>query len=373
MNTAAVTKPRLDQFTALRFFAALWVVSSHLWPLAEEPNRLQPVAKTLFHEGYAGVSFFFVLSGFILSHTYGVRLAERTISRRKYLALRLARIGPLHWLTALPFAVAALITAAPAARPLIATKALVNLALLHSWVPDSHWYFNLVGPSWSLSDEAFFYAAFAGLALLSTRRLGWGVAALAVGITAMVGWRVAHGQGGIARGDGLSLTHWLSYILPVTRLLDFTGGMLLHRWLARRDVGGTMQELAALALLLAAVLAFPALGMAEAWRMQLAYLPPMLLVVAMFAGGKGAVSRVLARSTKLVLLGDASFALYLIHLPIITWVFAYWEAMDDQPSVIAVAAGTTALCILLSVAVYRWVEKPLLRTTRRMIDARLPV
>jgi peptidoglycan/LPS O-acetylase OafA/YrhL len=58
--------------------------------------------------GYAGVSFFFMLSGYILAHTYQRRLAERRIGLRHYLVLRLARILPLHWLVGVPLAVMAL-------------------------------------------------------------------------------------------------------------------------------------------------------------------------------------------------------------------------------------------------------------------------
>jgi len=153
-----MTRPaaRLDQLTSLRFFAALAVVASHLWPLAEEPNALQPLARTLFHEGYAGVSFFFMLSGYILAHTYQAKLASGAISRRKYLALRLARIVPLHWLVGVPLGLWALAQGGLAMLPKVA----LNLALLQAWVPNPDWYFTVNEPSWSLSDEAFFYTCF---------------------------------------------------------------------------------------------------------------------------------------------------------------------------------------------------------------------
>ena len=369
---AGATPARLDQLTSLRFFAALAVLSSHLWPLAEEPNALQPLAKALFAQGYAGVSFFFMLSGFILAHTYRGKLRDGRISWRKYLALRVARIAPLHWIVAAPFAVMTFV-GLEGAQHGVATlpRIAVTLALLQSWVPDSGWYFSLVGPSWSLSDELFFYTCFVGLAFLSRRRLAWLVAGLLVADAALVGWRIASGAGA-AFGEAPTLTHWLTYILPVTRLADFAIGMLV--WLAPRPPArwATLQEIGVLVALIAALVLAPMAGVPEAARMQIAYLPFMAAVIAVFGNGRGAVSRLLAGKRWLVLLGDASFALYLIHYPIIAAVFERWEAMDDQPPVIAVAAGVTLAAVVLSVAIFRWIETPLLRASRRLIDRALP-
>ena len=298
---------RLDQLTALRFFAALAVLASHLWPLAEYPNALQPVARTLFHEGYAGVSFFFMLSGYILAHTYQARLAQGRIGLRHYFVLRLARILPLHWLVGVPLAVPALGQEGWA-------KVAVNLLLLQAWVPRADWYFTINEPSWSLSDEAFFYACFAGLALMPLRRLGRLAAGLLAVNLGVVVWRIASGHGAILAGDVPTLTHWLTYISPVARLLDFMAGMLVYR-LPRR--GGTGAEWGAVVLLLAAMVAWPLLGVPDAWRMQLAYLPLMALFVWAFGAGAGGLSRWLAGQGWLILLGDASFALYLVHLPVV--------------------------------------------------------
>jgi peptidoglycan/LPS O-acetylase OafA/YrhL len=362
---------RLDQLTGLRFFAALAVFSSHLWPLAEEPNSLRGLANSLFHEGYAGVSFFFMLSGFILAHTYQKKLLAGTISRRKYLVLRAARVGPLHWLVAAPFVVAALAAGGFAALP----KVVVNLLLLQSWVPDSAWYFSLVGPSWSLSDELFFYTAFAFLAFLRPKTLSaLGVGLLALDI-AMVAALVFTGHGAAHNGDAPNFTHWITYVLPLTRLIDFITGMLIYAVpIPKVSVRlATVGEVGSLAVLIAAMFVFPAAGVPEAARMQLAYLPFMALVILTFARGGGLVAAWVGRIRVLVLLGDASFALYLIHLPIITMVFTWWEAAQNPPPLLITCAATLAFCVALSVVIFWWVETPLLKASRRAIDKRIAV
>ena len=366
---------RIEQLTSLRFFAALAVLASHLWPLAEEPNPLQPIARTLFHEGYAGVSFFFMLSGFILSHTYGAKLTSGSISRGKYLALRVARIAPLHWLCGVPFAMWALATVGAASLPV----STVNLALLQSWVPSEHWYFSLNEPSWSLSDELFFYTMFAGLVFLSLRKLAGFGALLVLANTAMVAWLASHGQGAITQtlpdgSDAMTRAHWLTYIAPLPRLADFVVGMLVYRLPAHRlgRTGATALEAGAIALLLAAMVAYPLLGVPDVWRMQLAYLPLMALVIWSFGTGGGALARFLARNATLVLLGDASFALYLVHLPVIHAGLALRDSLQNGLPLLPLCGATALVAIGLSVLVYRWVEVPLLARSRRMIGRAFP-
>ena len=111
--------------------------------------------------GYVGVSFFFVLSGFILVYTY----AGRNIVLRDFWQTRFARIYPAYLFALLltsPFwIIGALKMHVPffafGERHFALTSALVVL-LLQSWVPGAALSWNSV--SWSLSVEAFFYAGF---------------------------------------------------------------------------------------------------------------------------------------------------------------------------------------------------------------------
>ncbi|HWU03062.1 MAG TPA: acyltransferase, partial [Novosphingobium sp.] len=369
-GTVAAGAPRLDQLTALRFLAAMGVLSSHLWPLAEEANPIQPLAQTLFTQGFVGVSFFFMLSGFILAHTYQRRLTSGAISRRKYLALRIARIAPVHWVLALPSGLAVLLSVGWGALP----RVLTNWALLQSWVPDSKWYFSLVGPSWSLSDEAFFYTCFAGLAFLSGRRLLLLAGVMLLADMAMVVWLQGHGRAELMNGEQQTLTHWLVYILPVTRLVEFVCGMLLYR-LPRLGCGrgmATAVEAGSVVVLLAAMVGMPALGIPEIWQKQLGLMPVMALLLWVFASGRGAISAWLAGSRWLVLLGDASFALYLLHQPMINQVIALRDAASAPMALLPAMAGVTVLAVALSVVFYKLVEIPLQRATRRWVDKVLP-
>ena len=84
----SVDRPRVPALTSLRFFAALHVFVFHMY--AMQIANTSGWARQISSIGYVGVSFFFVLSGFILVYTY----ADRPISAREFWRARFARIYP---------------------------------------------------------------------------------------------------------------------------------------------------------------------------------------------------------------------------------------------------------------------------------------
>lgn len=358
------TSSRLEQLTGLRFFAAMLVFLSHLDYLRTTDNPLQGLAATVFHEGYCGVTFFYVLSGFILSHTYGQELSVRLISRQRYLLLRIVRIFPLHLIIALPLAFALLLRAGADALPTV----VLNLTLLQSWSSDKLNYFSLNSVSWSLSDELFFYTAFIWLVALRSRTL---LALAVVWASAATAYVFTLGQ-----EPPPDAGHWVLYVLPTTRLLDFIAGMLLHRMFRRGAADGdqavepsaawTVLEAAAVATLFAAMYAFPHFGLAQAWRYELAYLPIMMVIVHVFTRGRGRLSRALI-TPKAVFLGNASFALYMIHQPMAARIAAHGGHAIHGP--LLLAGLTILLCTGAAALVYHYLEHPMHKWLRQKIDA----
>ncbi len=154
-------KVKLEQLTGLRCFAALLVFLSHLnW------DGSSIYLKKIFESGFVGVSFFFLLSGFILSYSYKEKILNHSLSFKKYALLRLARLSPLHLLTTLPFVLYALYKI-----NLNYLKLVLNIFFLQSWVPSDSYYFSFNAPSWSLSNEIFFYFCFFPLVLLRPKIL----------------------------------------------------------------------------------------------------------------------------------------------------------------------------------------------------------
>lgn len=353
----------LPQLTSLRYFAALLVMGSHLDFLKQStaaPIRL--IYDRFLHEGYCGVSFFFVLSGLIISHAYRDALLSRRTTVTAYLARRTARILPMHWLVALPFIAWVTLGEERPIEPLLLT---LNLLLLHAWAMPGELHFSLNGPSWSLSVEMFFYAMFPLLILLPRAVLAYLAVLQCIGIAA-----VALAAAILVPGFSPDV-EWLLYVNPLVRLLEFIIGMLVYDAWRRghmREWAGTKSELALVALVPACMAGFVALNVPLPLRWQLAYLPLAAALVFVFACGDGVISRGL-RSPVLVGLGEASFSLYLIHRPIFTLVTRL-SGLLSPGAEIAMAGGLLAGCSLLSIVVHRRVEAPVTARLNRALASR---
>ncbi|MGA2794941.1 MAG: acyltransferase, partial [Roseiarcus sp.] len=145
----------LKPLTSLRFFAAAMIVALHLqetldvpWPDVSDRGLRQ------------GVTFFFVLSGFILTHVYS---DQPGLTVRTFLTLRLARLYPTQ-LAALLLLVLLLpwreiVYTSPSAD-VSATALVAKLLLIDALWPTAPLTYSWNGVSWSLSTEMFFYLAF---------------------------------------------------------------------------------------------------------------------------------------------------------------------------------------------------------------------
>jgi peptidoglycan/LPS O-acetylase OafA/YrhL len=209
-SQATVGRDRSPSLTGLRAWAAGTVVLYHL---STEIGGI-PVVGELVRYGRQGVTLFFVLSGFVLTYTYeGV-----TIPKRIFYWRRFARIWPLH--IAILLGVAALFIAA--GDPVSGWQVGPAAVLLHAWFPSFTVVNDTVGTSWSLSDEAFFYALFPFLLAPVARRFA--------------SWRRIIGVlfvGYLAYYVVISLTlHgfpqiWALDYLPLVRLTEFIAGIAI--------------------------------------------------------------------------------------------------------------------------------------------------
>jgi len=188
----------LKPLTALRIFAALWVVLFDYWPNLGLPTPM------IVAKGYLGVELFFTLSGFILCHVYLRQVEEGRFQYGSFLWTRLARIYPLHLAAIAGIALmgaAAMALGHPVDANAVSLRALpANLLLINAWgfAPVSGWNH----ASWSISAEWLAYLlfpafAFAALKLKDRPRLAIGLAvAFLTGLYAV-----------FSRLTGQSLTH----------------------------------------------------------------------------------------------------------------------------------------------------------------------
>ena len=154
---------KLDQLTFTRYLAALTVVFFHFGQEAFPANNAW--LKPIMTAGPIAVSYFFVLSGFIMAVAYYAPLQTKpnaSFNKWKYWLARLARIYPVYLLALLLMIAASF--RGEGSDPL--TVAL-SLSMLQAWVPG--YAMTLNSPGWSLSVELFFYLSFPLLLILVQR------------------------------------------------------------------------------------------------------------------------------------------------------------------------------------------------------------
>jgi peptidoglycan/LPS O-acetylase OafA/YrhL len=284
-----------------------------------------------------GVTFFFILSGFILSHAYP-HLDEK--GTRRFLVARIARLWPAHAVTTLVMVIP--VVAGWWNRPSehLLLAALADLALVHSWVPFPDSYFAFNSPSWSVSTEMAFYLLYPLLLwkwqrtwhvkLIIAMLLHLGLVRLSIDVLALP----------ITALDRSSIDlAGMVNISPLATVYQFIIGMVAASFwratmsgLRMRLAVATLLECSALGAciwLLAVVPVLPGLlvplipWVGGEW---LIWVPPTPLSVFAFAAlivfgaiGRGLLSRLLSLAP-FVLLGEISYSLYLIHMPV---VYAY--------------------------------------------------
>jgi len=290
--------------TSIRFFAAALVVWEHL-PMLPGLEWMQIPANCT---GRAGVAIFFVLSGFIMSYTYGNRDWTRQFggNARDFYWSRFARIFPLHWLM---FLIALPLGLNSHTARVSVSEIPWQLTLTDMLWPGHHAGAQPVKAAWTLSCEALFYllAPVFFLVLCGRKRPLAASVVLLLGITAVILAMVSFFPGG----------YWLAYEYLPEFLLGIAGFQLARRVNLSR-VGSPLLAGGMLLLIVAA--------MANLLRpcnlVHFYYAPGALLVVLGCANATGSIGRFLSLPLP-VLLGHASYSLYLMHDPILRY-FKVW-------------------------------------------------
>lgn len=300
------------------------------------PGAGGPVAQWLRDFGWTAVDLFFVLSGFIFAHVYLTKERYARISLRQFVVARIARLYPLHIATLLFCAVA------PAALPDGGPGAFIaHLFMVQALVSPAGQTFN--GPTWSISIEALCYLLFA--ASLWGPRRALRLYTVVVLIAGLIG------------------TFWFAPEMRVTvgaaisrGLLGFFAGQAL--WLNRAWFAKVPTPILAI-VALAAIVVDPG-GLSAVIPLTLVAWPALLLLAL----------RVPAMSARpLLWLGDRSYAIYLLHMPLVDLVHYYSGGLDGSvASIISAHLGLAAITLLLADFTWRRFELPMRRRVRDVLD-----
>ncbi|MFC8525840.1 acyltransferase family protein [Nocardia sp. NPDC057227] len=386
-EVVAERRPALPSLTGARWWAAFAVFTLHalvflpVYPFQKSELFRQLHQWMPMQLGAAGVTFFFVLSGFIIYWAFRPGMSVRLFYRRRVL-----KIYPTHLVAAAAFV---LVAAVPLQRLVVW---LPNLLLVHAWVPKWSTVGGLNVPAWSLASEMLFYLSFPLLVPLvlriPTRRLLLAATILVLGVLALHAafYLWVPGPKGIGNafaprlvpGDTspyyelhaspawfaqpdipVSPSYWLGYTFPPARLPEFYLGVLA----ARMVIEGRWRNTRLAPPVLALVLAYAATWVVPVdFKMSALLIAPTAAVVATLAVRDLRGIRGLNAHPRMVWLGNISYAFYLIQFPVMVLVTRF--LIGGRQFGFLGWAGFAVLVFALSTAaaaaLYHWVDLPIM-------------
>jgi len=326
-----------------------------------ERSRLpfNPYLFGLYEQGWQAVTIFFTLSGFIFFWLYAMPVAERKISASEFFLLRFSRLYPLHFATLL--AVAGLQWLYGNAHPelpyfVCSVNDLYHFALqlflASNWLPSSGFSFNF--PIWSVSIEVLLYAVFFVFCRLQKPR-PWTMTVLVV-----AGW-------------------WLLYRFNVdlgTGLGSFFAGGLVYMAYRRLQANALQTRwLIALVGLTVLIWIVGLYGIAsswdflpDAWANRTRYFPMALMFPSLILS-LAMLERNFRFPPGLAWLGDISYSTYLLHFPLQIAFVLVVDAVGLSRGVFYSSSLFVlyfATLILLGLASFHWLERPLQRQLRKL-------
>jgi peptidoglycan/LPS O-acetylase OafA/YrhL len=322
--------------------------------------------KTFIGSGYNGVTLFFILSGFVLAWSYADRILPlEPRGLWSFFVARLARVYPMYLLALLVVILPRIMDGKSD------SLMLVHALALQPWMPNvgSVYVYNV--PGWSIGVEFFLYACFP-LLILGLSKLRKNTAALLVtgvvvvaAVFALTWWFVVTGRADLPVAHPESAHRWL-YRMPATRLGDFAIGiiaaLLVRNYKAPAWLSRAAQTVGAGAIL--ALMCSPQL-ISTAWSWDAVYmLPAALLLWGLAAGPQTFLARGLA-TKPMVLFGEASFAFYLLHRPLVE---SLTIATGGGRAWVLANAITFSLILLMAVGAHMVIERPAQKLLRRVFN-----
>jgi peptidoglycan/LPS O-acetylase OafA/YrhL len=356
VRTSTIT---FDGVQALRGLAACMVVVYHatgLWGVAAHGEG----RAGLWDNGAAGVDLFFIISGFVMAvSTLGKD--DGPGAARTFMERRLVRILPLYWLITTALLVKLTMTygrMAPQDHVLVTVPYVLTSYLLIPYRNSTGSIRAILLQGWTLYYEMFFYVCFA--AALAVR--GKVVRTLTVGLGLLSAVGFFYNE---------SWPAFFSLLNPL--LLEFLSGLLLGRAV---QLGRSINKRAAGVLgciALAVLFVVPAPHTLPMQR--------LLWGVLSFFVVQGAVCWEDSLGGRVpswaLLIGDASYSIYLAHYSaihlserVLVKFHILIEGAGGLGNELAVVALYIAVCVLLGLAIYRWVEWPMTRSLRQVLKLR---
>ena len=349
-----------NALTGFRFLAASLVFVYHnrkYWRHDIHPELLR-----LINEFHVGVALFFVLSGFLIAYSYADKPLDDIKSYCRYFLIRIIRIMPVYWIILTAFYLDAHYGKG--------TFNWKTYSLVHAFSGKT----NLQGiaQAWSLNVEMSFYLIAPFLYGLLRKNTAWLLSALLLLFILTLG--VGYGWQAI-NGNPTHYFYPTEFVVNSTfagRSFQFFAGMMLAFWLKTgqtkvidRLKHKTLYGFTGIVALTYLIGCFQkniyVSGTENAGGMILHNIILPVAIVIAIAGLMTEESwlKRFFSSRLLVLLGNASFAFYLIHISYVNLRISKLIMMPDR---------NFTLLWVVSILIYLLIEKPVYDRLRSLID-----
>jgi peptidoglycan/LPS O-acetylase OafA/YrhL len=362
-----IRKPdRLNALTGLRTFAAVNIVLFHF----SNPKWFGILAPVV-NAGYASVSFFILLSGYVLAYNYAARARDGKLDSVRFYKARFTRLYPIYLLSLLMAWRMVSQEYAVHSHRMFWTGMILSPLLLQGWIPEIATFLNT--PAWTMSAESFYYVLFPWLARWK-RPEKMGPVFRRLGLIWLVGLipgtlYILFSPDGIPHPDRFSTGPWLQALkfTPLPHLASFVFGMVLA------ELDELIPRIASARFLLgvggfAALFLLLWLGPAIPYPIiHDGLLMPLFGCIILGLSGDNPLARVLG-IRPLVFVGEASYCLYLLH-------FNFWNLIHDTHVLNRLHLAqydpwiSYAILIVMALLALHLVEKPAQRQLRKWMGA----
>jgi peptidoglycan/LPS O-acetylase OafA/YrhL len=352
---AASRRSQLPALTGIRCFAALNLVFFHF----ADPHSFGPLSPVV-NGGYISVSFFLLLSGFILTYNYAERAQRGTLTARSFWSARFSRLYPVY-------AFSLLLSVGMLAQEVHAhTKVDFGLGvvltplLLQGWHPALSTFWNT--PAWTMSTEAFFYLLFPWLITRrrprQTRTMLLILVAVWLCALVLPGLYMYFHPDGELHPDRYSTCVWMRALkfMPVQHLFSFLFGMALGflnekiRPESRKRLALGIFAFATLYLILCVGDRMPYVMMHDGLLM------PLFAGVILCLAGRNPIAGFFGL-LPFIAIGEASYCLYLLHFNL--WTLLHDSHLLEKSGLIAFDPWISYLLLIIAALLTkRLIERP---------------
>ena len=317
--------------------------------------------------GFASVSFFILLSGFVLAYNYAGRARTGDLDKGRFWEARFTRLYPIYFLSLLLSWRVVPAEYSGHSHAMFWTGMALTPLLLQGWIPEIATFLNT--PAWTMSAEAAYYMAFPWLAKIKKPErmgpyLGKMGAVWAMGLVPGLLY-FALRPDGIAHPDRWSTGAWLQALkyTPLPHLASFVFGVMLA------NVDAMMPRPGWLRLVLG-ITGFAGMFVILSMGPRIPYaivhdglLMPLFGCMILGLAGQNPLAAALG-VRPLVFVGEASYCLYLLHFNL--WNLIHDSHVLDRTGLIRYDPWISyGLLIGMALLALHFVEKPAQRQLRK--------